>query len=177
MTSLPFVVHPRIVTEKVTIGNDQIGILEVTRKGYLTVAEKAFVDSVMQGSDGISQIVFLANKISKELRTTPEKAYMAITDVMQGKDEGKLNEAVANEYAEEIANITSKMSESLQRRAIAATTILIQTRVKSDWTIEDTLKLDPEFLNQFVALYEREDQREPVTEQSKEKEASDVVGK
>jgi len=177
MAVLPFVVQPKKNSEIVKIGNNEIGVVEIERKGYLSVAEKAFVDSVMQGSDGIAHMVFLANRISREKKTSPEKAYMAITEVMQGKVEDKLCDMISNEYGEEIASVTSKMTESLQRRAIAATTVLIQTRVNSDWTIEDTLKLDPEFLNQFGALYDREEQREPVTAESKEKEAAEVVGK
>lgn len=177
MAVLPFVVQPKKNTEIVRLGNEEIGIIEIERKGYLSVAEKAFVDNVTQGSDGVSQIVFLANKLSKQHKTTPEKAYIAITEVMQGKVEGRLNEIIANECGEDLAAITSRMTESIQRRAIAAATVLIQTRINHEWTFEDTLTLDPELLNQFVELYDREEQREPVKPVSKEAEASEIVGK
>lgn len=177
MALLPFVVQPKKNTEIVRIGNEEIGILEIERKGYLSVAEKAFVESVMQGSDGVASIVFLANKISKEHKTTAEKAYIAITEVMQGNTSGKLQETISNEYGDEVTQITSKMAESMQRRAIAATTVLIQTRINHEWTFEDTLKLDPEFINQFVELYDKEEQREPVKAESKQEEAAEVVGK
>ena len=177
MAVLPFVVQPKKNTEIVRLGNEEIGIIEIERKGYLSVAEKSFVDSVMQGTDGVTQLVFLANKISKEQKVTPEKAYLAVTDVMQGNPTTKLHDTISSQYGEELSQITTKMSESMQRRAIAATTVLIQTRVNHEWTFEDTLTLDPEFLDQFVALYEREENREPVTAQSREKEAAEVVGK
>lgn len=177
MALLPFVVQPKKNTEIVRIGNEEIGILEIERKGYLSVAEKSFVESVMQGSDGVASIVYLANKISKDHKTTPEKAYVAITDAMQGNTAGKLQELISNQYADELSQIISKMAESMQRRAIAATTILIQTRINHDWTFEDTLTLDPEFLDQFVQLYDREEQREAIKEHSKEEEAAEVVGK
>ena len=177
MAVLPFVVQPKKNTEILRLGNEEIGIIEIERKGYLSVAEKSFVDSVMQGTDGVTQLVFLANRVSKEQKTTPEKAYVAITDAMQGNINSKLSELISAEYSKDLSEITTKMSESMQRRAIAATTVLIQTRINHEWTFDDTLKLDPQFLDEFVALYEREDNREPVTPQSREKEAAEVVGK
>lgn len=177
MAILPFVVQPKNCTETVRIGNDDIGVIEITRKGYLSVAEKAFVDSVMQGSDGVTQLVFLSNKIAKEHKTTTEKAYMAITDVMQGNATSKLHEIVQTQYADEVSQITAKMAESVQRRAIAITTILLQTRVNHEWGIEDTMSLDPLFLEKFVELYEQEERREPVNPETKEKEAAEIVGK
>jgi len=177
MAVLPFVVQPKKNVETVRLGNEEIGIIEIQRKGYLSVAEKAFVDSVMQGSDGVTQLVLLSNRISKEHKTTPEKAYLAITDVMQGSVTSKLHETISEHYGSEVSQVTARMTESLQRRAIAATTVLIQTRIDHDWTIEDTMTLDPEFLGQFVDLYEKEERREPVTPEEKEKEAAEIVGK
>lgn len=177
MKTLPFVVQPKKNIELIRVGNEEVGEIEVTRKGYLSVAEKAFVDNVMQGSDGVQSIVHLANRISKEQKTTSEKAYLVITDVMQGTVTSKLHEVVFDTYGEEISTVTGKMSESMARRAIAAATILIQTRVNHEWTIEDTLELDPILLNGFVELYDREERRDPVSQESREKEAADIVGK
>jgi hypothetical protein len=60
MKTLPFVVQPKRKFTKVKIGTEQAGVLEIERRGYLTVSEKAFVDGVMQGTDGIAAIVNLA---------------------------------------------------------------------------------------------------------------------
>lgn len=177
MATLPFVVQPKNFTEVVRIGNDEIGIIEIVRKGYLSVAEKAFVDNVMQGSEGVANVVFLANKIAKESKVTAEKAYLAITEVMQGNIEGKLNQLVYENHSEEVSAITGKMAESMQRRALAAATILIQTRINHEWGFEDTLKLDPQFIEQLVDLYDKEEQREPVIVQTPSEEAAEVVGK
>lgn len=179
MTLLPFVVQPKSNTEIVRLGSEEIGVVEITRKGYLSVAEKTFVDGVMQGSDGVSSMVLLANRVARENKTTAEKAYVAISDAMQGASGNGLSVVVSDRYSEQIAQITAKMTESIQRRAIAATTILIQTRINHNWTFEDTLKLDPQMLDQFMAFYEREEQREPIAikDKSKEEEAAEIVGK
>lgn len=177
MAVLPFVVQPKKNTEIVRLGNEQVGVIEIERKGYLSVAEKTFVDNVMQGSDGVSGLVHLANKVSREQKTTPEKAYLAITEVMSGVSVGKLESIISTEYSEEIAEVSTKMTDAIQRRSIAATTILIQTRINHEWTVADTLTLDPELLTDFTMLYDREEQREPVVKEKEEEEAKEIVGK
>ena len=177
MALLPFVVQPKKNTEKIKVGNDELGVFEIERKGYLSVAEKSFVENVTQGSDGVSSIVRLANKISNELKISPEKAYVAITDAMSGRGDAKLSAQIIQNYDDELAYATSRMSESMQRRGIAAATILLQTRVNHEWTIEDTLELDPRIVEELVQLYDREEQREPVEKEDPLEEAKDIVGK
>jgi len=177
MSKLPFVIQPKKNTEIVRIGNEDIGVVEIERRGYLTVAEKSFVDNVMQGSDGVTHMVVLANKIARQKEVTPEEAYMAIAEVMQGNANNPLEESISDSYGVQVSEIASKMAESLQRRSIAAATILIQSRINNEWSVEDTLKLDPQLVAEFNSFYEKEEQRVPVEERSKEKEAEEIVGK
>ena len=176
MALLPFVVQPKKNTEKVKVGNDEVGVFEIERKGYLSVAEKSFVENVTQGSDGVSTLVRLANQVAKEFKIPPEKAYVAITDAISGKLTTKLANSISDKYANELAFATSRMAESMQRRQIAAATVLIQTRVNHEWTIEDTLDLDPVIVEELGNLYDREEQREPVKAEEVE-EAKAIVGK
>jgi len=177
MALLPFVVQPKKNTEILKVGNEEVGIFEIERKGYLTVAEKSFVESVTQGSDGISSLVRLANKIASDRKTTPEKAYIAITEAMSGNHSNKLAASVSKDYSNELADATSRMAESVQRRQIAAATILLQTRVNHEWTIQDTLSLDPVIVEQLTEIYDREEQRETVKIKTKGEEAKEIVGK
>ena len=177
MALLPFVVQPKKNTETVKVGNDEAGIFEIKRKGYLTVAEKSFVENVTQGSDGVSNLVRLANRMSVQYKVTPEKAYAAITDAMSGKTGSELAEKITQDYGEELALATSRMAESIQRRQIAAATILIQTRVNHEWSIEDTLELDPVIVEELTLLYDREEQREAVKTETSIDEAKAIVGK
>ena len=176
MALLPFVVQPKKNTEKIKVGNDEVGVFEIERKGYLSVAEKSFVENVTQGSDGVSSLVRLANQVAKEFKVAPEKAYIAVTDAMSGKSNSKLSVSISEKYGEELAFATSRMAESMQRRSIAAATILLQTRVNHEWTIEDTLQLDPIIVEQLTSLYDREEQRDPVEVKPVE-EAKEIVGK
>ena len=177
MALLPFVVQPKKNTEKIKVGNDDVGVFEIERKGYLSVAEKSFVENVTQGSDGVSSLVRLANKVASEFSIAPEKAYVAITDAMSGKRDNALAVKIIETYDDELAFATSRMTESMQRRGIAAATILLQTRVNHEWTIEDTLELDPQIVEQLVELYDREEQSEPVEKADPVEEAKEIVGK
>lgn len=177
MALLPFVVQPKKNTEIVKIGNDEVGIFEIERKGYLSVAEKSFVENVTQGSDGVTSMVVLANKVAGANKTTPEKAYIAISEAMTGNTENKLAKIISTQYSEDLSLVTSRMAESIQRRQIAAATILLQTRINHEWTIADTLDLDPVILQELSDLYELEEQRTPVESKSKEEEAKEVLGK
>lgn len=177
MALLPFVVQPKKNIEIIKVGNEDVGIFEIERKGYLSVAEKSFVENVTQGSDGIAGLVRLANRIAVEQKVSPEKAYTAITEVMSGKTGGKLAGLIATQYEDDIAIATSKMAESMQRRSIAAATILLQTRVNHEWSLQDTMGLDPLIVEQLTSLYDREEQRDPVGIKTASEEAKEVVGK
>jgi len=179
MAKLPFVIAPRMQSRPVRLGNEEVGVIEIEKRGYLSVAEKSFVDTVMQGSDGVASIVKLASRISREKKITVEKAYNLIVDIISGSSSGGLASSVAADYGDDIAGIQTQMVESLQRKAIACTTILIQSRIDSDWTLEDTMELQPELLADFSKLYEEEEQKILNTEpkKTKDEEAAEIVGK
>lgn len=133
----------------------------------------------MQGSDGVASIVKLASKIARERKIKVEKAYTLIVDIISGSDSSPLASNISNDHGDTIAEIQTQMVESLQRKAIACTTILIQSRINPDWTLEDTMELQPELLADFSKLYEEEEQKIDSAEGKKDKdeEAAEIVGK
>lgn len=180
MTKLPFVVAPKSQSKLVKVGNEEVGIIEIQKKGYLTVAEKSFVDSVMQNSDGIAALVRLAGTIGRKRKIPTEKAYAMLIGVIDGSGSGAAFNAIADEHGNEISVIQAQMAESVQRKAIAATTILIQTRINPEWTVEDTMTLQPEMLAEFVRFYDSEELKAEFEESEKKdpiEEAADIVGK
>ena len=50
---LPFVVQPRLAPVIEQVGNEESGIFEIERRGYLTVAEKAMVQQATQGDESV----------------------------------------------------------------------------------------------------------------------------
>jgi hypothetical protein len=179
MAKLPFVVAPKVKTCKVSLGSEEAGIVEIEKRGYLSVAEKSFVDSILQQSDGVTQIVKLATSIARERKISVETAYTQVIAVMSNEEKTKAQQEIAIEYADVISEIQSSMIESMSRKSIACTTILIQTRIDSDWTIEDTMGLHPDLLDEFARFYDSEEAKEDFepTEVSNEEEAAQIVGK
>jgi len=179
MAKLPFVIAPRMKSRLVRLGNEELGVIEIEKRGYLSVAEKSFVDSVMQGSDGVSNMVRLASKVARERKISVEKAYNIIVEIISGKTSDSVSTKVGNDYGDEISDIQSQMIDSMQRKSIACTTVLIQSRIYSEWTVEDTMQLQPELLVEFANLYDEEERKITDTEEKKdpEDEASEIVGK
>lgn len=182
MAKLPFIVAPKFQTKKVKIGTEELGIVEIEKRGYLSVAEKSFVDSVMQGTDGVAMIVRLANTVSRKKKITVEKAYNIIVQILSQTSTTGVASEIADEYTDDLANIQTQMIDSLRRKSIAATTILIQSRINPEWTIDDTLTLDPDLLQYFVDFYDGEDARTSVEEKEEvkkdeEEQAAEIVGK
>lgn len=179
MAKLPFVVAPRMQSKIVQIGNEEIGIVEIEKRGHLSVSEKSFVDSVMQSTDGVSGLVRLASEIGRKRKIGTEKAYTLLIGIIDGSGTGAPSTAIAEEYSREIAEIQSMMAESLQRKAIAATTVLIRNRINTEWTVEDTMALQPELLTEFTKFYDEEEAK--LFDDDKEKdpieEAAEIVGK
>lgn len=179
MAKLPFVVAPKVQKKNVRLGNEELGIIEIEKRNYLSVAEKSFVDAVTQSGDGVASIVKLANKASRIKKITVEKAYTLIIQIMSGQVDGKVSEELANEFSDEISTIQTQMVESMSRKAIAATTILIQSRINPEWQIEDTMTLQPELLQIFADFYDSEEQKTEYKGEEKDEleEAAEIVGK
>lgn len=181
MKTLPFVVQPKKKFAPYKVGNEEVGFIEIERKGYLSVSEKTFVDSIMQGSDGVTLIISLANKISSKLNIKVETAYSSIVAAMGQGEEDEYTSQIRAEYSDEIASILSDMTESVQKRGLAAATILIQSRIDRDWTVEDTLGLDPLLIEEFSKFYDLEEARNSDPQENMlntdEETISEILGK
>jgi hypothetical protein len=174
MRTLPFVVQPKKAFEKVQVGNEEWGILEIEKRGYLTVSEKAFVDGVTQGTDAVSSIVALATRISAKTNETTESVYQAIMAALQTEVSTPLAKKIKKEYSDELSTLISKMQDSAQKRAIAAATILIQSRLDPEWTVDDTLSQRPELIDDLSSFYTSEEIGEPYIQGSKESESEEA---
>jgi len=178
MAKLPFVIAPKMKSYPVRLGNEDVGVIEIEKRGYLSVAEKSFVDSVMQGSDGVTSMVRLASKVARAEKISVEKAYNLIVGIIGGSDTSPLATSLSNNFGDEIAEIQSQMIDSMQRKSIACATVLIQSRIDAEWTVDDTMQLQPELLAAFSNFYDEEEQKiNPEKSEDPEEEAAEIVGK
>ena len=180
MKELPFVVKPKAAFRDVEVGTEEGGIFKIQKRGYLTVAEKSFVDGVTQGSDGMSEIVTLAKKGARKYKKSTEEMFNVIMDTMSGNIKSKLHADVDDDFGPELSNIAIALSDAMQRRSLAAATILIQSRIDPEWTVEDTVGLHPDLLEKLLEFYNEEEAKvPPAADKPKDpiEEAAEIVGK
>ena len=146
---LPFVVSPRLESIVEEVGSEESGKIEIERKGFLTVAEKAFSGAALAGDDSISALRRLAFRVSRETGKGPE-------EVMTSISQGAVDDYLAP-YMEEVEGVLAMMTQYQERRAIIAATTLLTYRVDSTWTIDDTLALHPDLRDDLHLLFEDEE--------------------
>lgn len=148
---LPFVVQPRYEPIVERIGSTDSGIIEIQRRGYLTVAEKAMVQGGVGGDDVMCNLVKLAGKIQREVGKPQQEV---ISDLTKEPRPDYLQP-----WEEEIAEILMQMLAFQERNAIIQATALYVSRIDAEWTVEDTMELHPDMLNGLVSLYAEEERR------------------
>jgi hypothetical protein len=148
---LPFVVQPRLKPIIEQIGTDLSGIIEIERKGYLTVAEKAMVQQSMGDNSALTDAYMTARSIAA-------KAGVSATQVF---DDIASEEppAYVNEHRDEVSKMMSSMLAHEEKLRLVASTALIITRVNPDWDPSDTIGLHPDLQAALFKLYSDEEKK------------------
>lgn len=157
---LPFVVQPRRASRLIKIGSEESGILEIEKRGYLSVSEKFYVSQVTGDDKTLPLMIGLANKIGKETKKTNRECYDVIAKYLQGEANAKDSEMIEEKFADELQEITTEISRAAATRELACATVLMRSRVDDDWTTEDTFELHPDILAALAELYQKEEAKE-----------------
>lgn len=146
---LPFVVKPRLAPLKEVIGSDESGKIEIERRGYLSVAEKSFVQGA-EASDETSQMIQgLAIRIGGDLSIDPKEV---LTRISSGQIHGEMAP-----YSDEIMVAVSRIAAFADRRKIVVATCMMMSRVDPKWEVEDTMAMHPDLLNSLELFYNEEE--------------------
>lgn len=147
MASLPFVVQPRLKPIIERIGSEDSGILEVERKGYLTVSEKAFLQQTLNDNDLAPSVLNFVRKISSEFKITTERAHQIAVNALSGSpDSDKLAPKVIAKFQEDIDNLTKKIfTVESQKEYLRALCMLIN-RVDPDFEPETLKGIHPDII-------------------------------
>jgi hypothetical protein len=132
------------------VGTEASGVIEISRLGYLTVAEKAFVQTAMAGDTGLSSLYALSSRIARE---TGKQQSEVFTDIANG------SQGYLADYEGEIAEAASNMGSFQEKQTIIQATCLLIMRVDPKWTVEDSLDLHPDILEGLTELYADEDHK------------------
>lgn len=165
---LPFIVQPRLAFEKEILGTDESGKIEVERRGYLTVGEKALTQQATKDFTSVVDLYSLVGRIAEEEDKDPKVVLSDFSAVP--------SPPYLTNWSSELTECMQSVGiENTKRRMIYATAILI-SRVDSGWEVDDTMSLNSDLVEALAGFYEREDNG-AVEELSEEPENTGAEGK
>ena len=148
---LPFVVQPRLEPIIERVGSEESGIIEIARKGYLTVAEKSIIE---QATSDVSESGELIAAV-KAIAEAEGKPVAQIFEMLQSE----AGQDLLVKYSEEVSAAASAGHSQQTKVRVVAATALILCRIDPDWTVEQSMELHPDLLDGLYELYLDEDSR------------------
>lgn len=178
MAKLPFVVEPRLKPVLDRVGNEDIGIFEIERRGYLSVQERNFVQQVEKSDDGTSAVIKLSRKISARFGIGLERAYsMAIASVSVADvdERDELQNLVDEEFADEISEMITSLSQMQAKSEMVQALCMLIHRIDADITPNDLKEIHPELISELSKFYVDESNKSTEKiQQLQEKESAEV---
>ena len=147
---LPFVVEPKRQPIMELVGSEESGKIEIERRGYLTVAEKTFVQQAMGGDTPVVALHRLAAKVAR-------KSGKQASEVVELFGEGDLGNPIFESFGDELTEVMGTMQSYEARRKLAAATALLMYRFDTNWGVESTMELHPDLLEGLFDLYIKEE--------------------
>lgn len=146
---LPFLVQPRLDPVMTKVGNEQSGILEIERRGYLNVAEKSYTQSIAASDDSVANMQRFLAKVARETGVEHSSVLK-----MFGQED--LSEEF-KPYEDEFTKNANAMTTFQAQYQLVAAQSLIVSRLDPDWTMEQTMDLHPDLIADLHQLYEEEE--------------------
>lgn len=157
MRNLPFVVQPRRKPEMVRIGNEETGIFEIERRGYLTVGEKAAYQQVVTNKEGTQALRALIDKVSTDTELSKEKSHQLIAKLLRAEKLSSREEKLLEPFTPDIMSLLEVFQREALHSQLLMASILLMSRVNSDWVFDDTAQLDITVIEQLARLYQAEE--------------------
>lgn len=186
MRHLPFVVQPKRKAELIKIGTEESGVFEIERRGYLTVTEKAAFQQVITSKDSRKAYRDTIESIAKEQKVKIEVVNDAVSNLLQGKKISDKESKMLDPYAEDLLQLIEVFKRETVHSQLVMATILLMSRVDSEWSFEDTAGLDMSIIDALSELYQAEEAKSmealsfmaeatsPATEQSETEETASL---
>lgn len=157
MAKLPFVVAPKLKSRIETLGSDASGRLEVERKGYLTVGEKAFMANTQGQDEVIKAIMKVSNAVAKKYKISQQEAYQEVLNGMS--DPAKCDYSVTDDFPEELAEVAGVILAQEQKKTFMMAYCLLLYRVDENLEMVDVIDLHEDLVNDLVKLYQDEESK------------------
>lgn len=154
MASLPFVVQPRLKPIIETIGDENIGTIQIERRGYLSAGEKNFLAAQFNSEDVTRKTLSLVRKIASKLKVSQEDAYEELQYALTGDS---ANPLIEKNFSNDISELGAAIVDSNTRRQLVTAYCMIIYRVDSDVEFHDFLELHTDIVEGLAKLYDEED--------------------
>ena len=150
--TLPFVVAPRREPIVHRVGTEESGIIEIQRKGYLTVAEKSFMQQASTGDDSVIQLQKLAAQVAR-------KHGIQIAEVVDKLSSGDFGDDIFSGFEDDVAEVTSSLTSFEERRRAIAASCMLYFRVSDKFSSDNVLELHPDLILGLYELYKLEEEK------------------
>ena len=157
MGKLPFVVAPRLNSRIETLGSDASGQIEIERKGFLTVGEKAFIANTNSQDEVLRLVLKLSGAVSKHYKISQQDAYQAVVDSMTNPTDCKY--PVMDDYPTEVAELASTMITQEQKKGFMMAYCLLLYRVDETIEMDDVIDLHEDLVDDLVKLFRDEEMK------------------
>lgn len=148
MSNIPFKTSPQEF-DRITIGNSQIGEIELPKYGDLSPNERLFIKAAK-----LTDVRIAAVKLAKDIAA---KSNQQIIDIYNSLVQGD-SESLAD-YLEEFVNFQDLLEENSFARNLLLATVIIQ-RLVPDWKTEDSgdpNKIHPKLLELVIEFAKKEE--------------------
>lgn len=159
MLNLPFVVQPKRQPELVRIGNDELGIFEIERRGYLTVGEKSAYQQIIKNKEGLTAVRKVIGDIAAAEKISAEQAQVLVTKVLKSDKMTTKETKLAEKYASDFLDLLEVFTQEALHTQLVQASILMMSRVDQNWSFEDTARLDTTVIEQLSTLFMAEEAR------------------
>jgi hypothetical protein len=153
MAKLPFVVEPRLKPVMELIGSEESGKIEIERRGYLTVAEKSFVQGALSDDTAITEMHQLAQRIARKSGIKQSDVFQMLIGAMEDEGDNLVP------FEAEIGSALSAMIAYQEKNKLVVAACMLMNRVNPELTMEDVMAVHPDLVDALMALYEDEDRK------------------
>lgn len=152
--ALSFTVAPKNPAEEILLGSDESGKIKITKKGYITVGEQAFMAQAEANDESVGLVMTLSRKVAKHHKTDLMTAYESVTAMITGKPSKlKLND----NFVDECNNVTSELIAAEARKNVMKAWCLVLYRIDSNIEVAEVMNMHPDLLQALVDLYQEEE--------------------
>jgi hypothetical protein len=177
MAKLPFVVAPRLQPEVIEIGDESTcGTIEIERKGYVTVGEKAFLSAQLAEDNSTNLILSLSKKAATHFKVDVQKAYEAIAESFDTSSSNSLANKIQEKYQEEYIALLNSIIAAEQRKKLMQAYCMILYRINPDFSANEFFELDPGLIEALSNHYRSEEMRTDEVIESKKEDSSKKAG-